>query len=259
MDAPLAVAAGFEEGLLLAAQVAGDRGAAAAAQALTPGLSARVIVAAAALDALSAPSLAEALRAIAAQLRAVSPERASRLAPRARSLLAADVPRSLGAAWLREAPAVRRGFAASVGVRAVVRAAAADAWRSADLELAARELGRGRALLARATEGLDADAATALVESLDAAEAAAVLALRALLGVSEGPADTMAAALLDAAQRAAPEQLVRALGAMALAVEGDGASGDVRSYAWRRIALEVAAVEGFVLAEMQDQQGDTTP
>jgi|GEM_PF-6722918 len=259
MDAPLAVAAGFEDGVLLAAQVAGDRGAAAAAHGLTPSLSARLVVAAAALDALSAPNRAEALRATAAQLRAVSPERASRLAPRARALLAADVPRALGAVWQREAPAVRRGFAASAGVRAAVRAAAADVWRSADLELAARELGRGRALLARATEGLDADAASALVESLDAAEAAAVLALRALLGVSEGPADTIAAALLDAAQRAAPEQLVRALGAMALAVEGDGASGDVRSHAWRRIALEIAVVEGFVLADMHDQQGDTTP
>jgi len=259
MDAPLAVAAGFEDGVLLAAQVAGDRGAAAAAQALAPSLGARVMLAATALDALSAPSPAEALRAIAAQLRAVSPERASRLAPRARALLAADVPRALGAVWQREAPAVRRGFAASVGVRAVVRAAAADGWRSANLELAARELGRGRALLARATAALDADAASALVESLDAAEAAAVLALRALLGVSEGPADTMAASLLDAAQRAAPEQLVRALGAMALAVEGDGASGDVRSHVWRRIALEIATVEGFALDEIQEQQGDTTP
>ena len=258
MDAPIAVAAGFEDGLLLAAQVAGDRGAAAVAQALTPSLGARVVVAAAALDVRSASSRAEALRATAAQLRAVSSERASRLAPRARSLLAADVPRSLGAVWQREAPAVRRGFAATAGVRAVVRAAAADVWRSADPELAARERGRGTALLARATAALDAAASTAIVESLDAAEAAAVLALRTLLGVSEGPADRMAAALLDAAQRAAPEHLLRALGAMALAVEG-GASGDVRSHPWRRIALEIAAVDGFALADVHDQHGDTTP
>lgn len=245
--------------MLLAAQLAGDRCAVVARSALAGAVGERLGVRAEALEALAPQVRAEALRATAAELRGVSPERVARFAPRARALLAAEVPRSIGSVWQRDAPPVRRGFAASAGVRAAVRAVASEVPLAADLELAARELGRGRALLARATAALEADVANALIETLDAAEAGAVLALRELLGASDGAADVLADALLDAARRTVqPRELVRALGAMALAIEGDGSPGDARSHDWRRVAREVAAVEGHVRAESPGGGGDAT-
>jgi hypothetical protein len=125
-DEPDAESTGLEAGLLLAAQLAGDRGAVAALPALASALAQRVCERAAALDALTPEARAEALRAVALRLRAVSLGRAAQLPLRARALLAPEVPRVLGVAWEREAPLVRRGFAVSAGVRAAVRAAAGD-------------------------------------------------------------------------------------------------------------------------------------
>lgn len=235
----------FEAGLLLAAQVAGDRGAVAAVPGFATALGLRVGARAEALDALSPSARADVLRETAGQLRFVSVERAARLAPRARALLAAEVPRALGSLWQREAPAVRRGFSASAGVRAAVRAAAAELPLTVDPELAAREVGHGRALLAGATAGPLAEKVTAAIDSLDPAEAAAVFALRGLLVASDDAEDRVSEALLDAVRRASPPcDRVRALGAMALALVGDGAAGDVRSQVWRRIARELAAIDG---------------
>lgn len=247
----------LEAGLLLAAQLAGDRGAALALPALASVLGARVCAQADALDALAPQGRADRLRATAAQLRAVSPDRAARLPPRARALLAADVPRALGSEWQRNAPEVRRGFSAGAGVRAAIRAAASDQPSGIDAELAGRELGRGRALLARAAARLDAGEAAALIDALGAAEAGAVLALSELLDASEGAADALADSLLDAARRTSlPRELVRALGAMALALDGDVSAGDARSHAWRRVAREIAAAEGHALDAVDESAGD---
>ncbi len=168
---------------------------------------------------------------------------------------------------LREAPAPRRGFVAGEGLRAVLRASAHAAC-DGDPAVAARELGRGRALLADALAGDTERAARSLVATLEPEEAGAVLALvqllpsaqRLPLAPSAGTdrADDasgrhergLVAALLAAAMRdAAPPERVRALGAMAGALEsGDtrerDAQGDGRTRRWRRLARELAAVEG---------------
>lgn len=258
-DARLSETANFDAGLLLAAQLADDRGAVAALPALAATLAARVRVRAEALATLTPHARAEALRAAAALFRGVSAERAAGLPARARALLVAEVPRALGASWQAAAPAARRGFAASEGVRAAVRAAAAEVPQHVDGALAARELGRGRAMLARAMDSRDASLTSPLLATLDAAEAGAVLALRPLLGAPNGAADALADALLEGAQRVAPlREVVRALGAMALALEGDGSPGDARSHAWRRVARELAAVEGFA-PEAAHVDGEPTP
>ncbi len=78
---------------------------------------------------------ARTLRTITARMRGqIQLERVQTFPPRARALLATEVPKSLGSGWLREAGPPRRGFRATDELRAFVRrwsAAAALQARSA--------------------------------------------------------------------------------------------------------------------------------
>jgi hypothetical protein len=233
-----------ERGFLLAAELAGDRRAGRGLVGLAARRSAGIAALAAELDALPGEARAALWRTWAAGLRRVSVEGASCLPPRARALLAAEVPRPVGERWLREAPPPRRGFVADEGLRAVVRAAASAAEGETDPDLVARSLGRGRRLLAAALCGPSERAARDFVAALDADEAGAVLSLAALpaaVDLQEGREVDVAGLLAAAVRSAPPADRVFALGVMAEALAAPAPGGDRRVRAWRRLARELAA------------------
>lgn len=114
-----------QEGFALAAAARGDRGARAA----LPGLSSAAAASAAAVAAQLANDDAAARRAwirrmLAAQQAVPARDQAGRPA-RALALLAADVDRTLGRAWLAAAPLPRPGYAADPGLVSLLRKLAA--------------------------------------------------------------------------------------------------------------------------------------
>jgi hypothetical protein len=238
-----------ERGFLLAAELAGDRGAVQALAGLAAPRAAGLAALAAERDALPREARARGWREAAAAMRRVSVEGASRLPPRARALLAAEVPREVGARWLREAPSPRRGFVADEGLRAVVRAAAIAAEGSPSPALDAVARGRGRRLLAAWLRGPSAAAARAFVGGLDADEAGAVLALAQLpetASAADDAARDVEAWLAAAARVASPSERVIALGVMADACVRPMDGSDRRVRAWRRLAREIAATGACV-------------
>lgn len=233
-----------DRGFLLAAELAGDRRGARGLAGLAAPRSTRVAALAAELDAWPGEARAALWRTSAAGLRRVALDGASLLDPRARALLAAEVPRAVGERWLRASPPPRRGFVADEGLRAVVRAAARAAEGEMDLDLVARSRGRGRRLLAAAWCGPSERAAREFVAALEADEAAAVLALAALpadADLPDGRAVDVAGLLAAAARIAPPPDRVLAVGVMAEALAAPAAGGDRRVRAWRRLARELAA------------------
>lgn len=230
------------DGFVLAATVAEDRGATAAIDALADALRTPVKSRADAIAALDGAARAKELRRIAASLRPIPrPDGGEALPPRARAILAVDVPKDLGAHWIAGAPPPRRGFAASPALRGVLARIASQPSRQ-EAETAARERGLGRMLLARIGSELDEDARAGLYESLGAEEAAAVLALRAHVEHEAWDAPTIARVrAFVAVSRPGPER-TRAIGAMELGAQGDLA-GDARSHAWRRAGAEIRESE----------------
>jgi hypothetical protein len=244
-----------ERGFLLAAELAGDRGAVRALAGLAAPRAAGLAALAAEFDALPREARTRNWREAAAELRRVSVEGGSRLPPRARALLAAEVPREVGARWLREAPVLRRGFVADEGLRAVVRAASVAAEGSADVTLAAAARGRGRRWLAAALRGSFAAAARDFVAGLDVDEAGAVLALARLPETSD-PADEFThdveTWIVAAARAASPSERVVALGVMLEALAQPATGGDRRVRAWRRLAREIAATGACVPRRVEE-------
>jgi hypothetical protein len=116
-----------QEGFALAAAARGDR----AARAALPGLSSTVAQSAAAVAARLANDDAGARRAwvrrmLAAEQPAPARDQTARPA-RALALLAADVDKTLGRAWLAAAPLPRPGYAADPGLCSLLRKLAARA------------------------------------------------------------------------------------------------------------------------------------
>lgn len=123
------------EGYLLAAAISEETEPASAAGLHDPPRRA-ILRAASELRALDPDTRRNALRRIAALLREPPPDDAA-LPPRARAIVARDVSREVGRAWIASAPAPRRGFVASAALREVVRRTACSPTAS---ERARREI-----------------------------------------------------------------------------------------------------------------------
>jgi len=234
-------------GFLLAATVADDDAAATARAGLAGAWADRVAPEAQALAARPPEERRTAIRGHAASLRR-PPRGDSPLPPRARGLLAAEMPKDVGRIWLAAAPRPRRGWSAPAALREVLRRSTHEA-RPADPDLADRERGAGRELVARHLREADEAERNAVLDALGAEEAAAVLALDRLLDAEDAgvPAE-VARAVVHAvrARRGLPEQEhTRAAGAMALgwrATAEAGADGDVFSRRFWRAGAELRAL-----------------
>jgi hypothetical protein len=145
-DGAAAALGAASAGFALAAEVAGDRGAARAAGALAPDRADAWLFEARALAAVDPAVRTTRLRALAAAAAAPPGPMAAGEAPgpghlapaappsafdglvlaRARALVAAQMPPVLRARWLAEAPPVRRGYVPTAGLRRLLRDALAQ-------------------------------------------------------------------------------------------------------------------------------------
>lgn len=215
-------------GFLLAATVAEDDASATARGGLVRSLAEHVAPEAEALANRPADERRAIIRRHASTLR--GPARADAPSvPRARALLAPEMPRDVGRVWLAAAPKPRRGYVAPAALRDVLRRVTREA-RPADPQLAHRERGAGRDLIARHLRDTSEQERAAVLDSLGAEEAGAVLALESLLGAESADLDASAIAAIVRATRSrpaiAPDDRTRAAGAMALGwLGGDGDDG----------------------------------
>ncbi|MCZ7682237.1 MAG: hypothetical protein M5U28_26980 [Sandaracinaceae bacterium] len=132
----------FADGMTLAAMVQDDRTGGACAPGLAPGLRGALAARLAALRASSRAERHEAVRALAATLGA-APEDAD-APPRALAILATEVSRDAARRWSAAAPAVRRGFRVTRGLKTTLRRLASSGPSDArGAELAAAERAEG--------------------------------------------------------------------------------------------------------------------
>ncbi|UJR79175.1 hypothetical protein [Sandaracinus amylolyticus] len=111
--------ASFLDGLALAATLTGDRGKAAEAG-LAPELARSLDARVQEIRAADTRGRQRALGAIAVGLRPAI-DAGAMLPARGAAILASEVPRTTGAAWMARAPLPRPGFRASAGLRATLR------------------------------------------------------------------------------------------------------------------------------------------
>lgn len=228
------------EGFLLAATVAEDDSVESARHGLAARPAAQVSGAAERLRAMDGSARRSEVRRIAAILRE-PPAADAQVPPRARALLAREMPRDIGRLWLAAAPPPRRGFVAAPALRDVLRRAARCS-RPHDEATAARERGAGREVLARALRGRADEDRVRVLASLEPDEAGAVLALEPLVdasapaGSSPVDGDAVMIWLADTTRRG--DAKTRVVGAMLLGWSGDP-DGDGRSAGWRRAGAEV--------------------
>lgn len=118
------VSTAFFDGMALAATAQGDRDGAGARGGLAPSLAEPFEARMRSLAALDRTQRRREVKRLAEQRRAVAED--ADLPPRARALLAADVPKEVGRAWLAASP-VRPGFRVTPGLKATLRRLAAPA------------------------------------------------------------------------------------------------------------------------------------
>ena len=173
------------DGFLLAAAVAEDAAAEAAREGLTDGLWTALQPAMVGFISANADARRDEMRRIIALLRP-SPAPARVDHARARAIVAREVPRAVGAGWLRDAPPLRRGFAATTGLRlALLRAGRSVPPR--DQGLLNRHRGVGRESLAELKSTMAAADHQGLMDAAGPEEAAATMTLVPLVEARPRP------------------------------------------------------------------------
>lgn len=139
-----AISAGVEliDGMVLAATARADRGAREALPGLAPGLARALADRIAELDAMTRSARHTRVKEIVERMASVPTD--AQLPPRARAILAPDLPRELAVAWSRGAPRVRRGFRVNRAIKLLLRRLAQGAPTEAqEIELVRSAAWRG--------------------------------------------------------------------------------------------------------------------
>lgn len=225
------------DGFALAATVLEDAGADRARAALAPETAEVWLETARRLEARDHGARRAEVRRLVGAVR-VAPDASADLPPRALGLLAAEVPREVGARWMTGAPPPRRGFVASPALRDALRRLAIAA-PAGDPDAARRERGAGRELLARAADAVAPEVFHRWMDAIGPEEAGAVMALRAHVAPAAPSDASWIVPLIAAAMRASHGiDPTRAIGAMRAGWNGE-AGGDARSRALVRAGAEL--------------------
>lgn len=226
------------DGLALAATLKADREAVVVSRGLSSDVGEALAARLRSLRSLAGREREHALGSMIAALRPSVPPDAV-LPARAAALLATEVPRRVGAAWMARAPLPRRGYRASTALRASLRRLAV--LRSdVDGALSARDRDEGREILRDVTGGEDAIDRASLLATLAPRERAAITAgdgARPIEPVVDGARRARRIAFVRAAVASgAAHELCEALGGMERGARGEGADR------WARAGRECAAM-----------------